>query len=430
MGRFKIICLCAFALCIYLFIIFKVGTRPFSDFRFYYEVALGIIQGQSIPPYIKYFQGPGYPYLLSIILRIYNHSILIPQILNALMLCSLIWFYLRYSFVHSQLAVLVGYLVLIFNLNYLSMVSVLCSEIPYAFFFLIGLYAFSRGFKILIEKQTSKIKGKHLYFIAAGLLFGVSQFIRLLTFPFLLLFSFFIIVGLRYFIHNPNGRGWNFLLKGWVIPFIATWASFFIGAILLYWTSGYGVTCLPQQKGLWSFYVAFNVESKGGWNPKDSELITRLGDKYDWDGAKVNKEFLPIVLSRIKSDWVKNLQIYPEKLYRLLDPKGIPLWAVEQSKIRDKGKIYRASNYLSWINGVVLIISVWAWIICLIQKKLTWEEFFAFCVLGATFVYLIVHGYFLEAQGRYSNHLWMVMFIFVPVSLRILKQSLTPKRKG
>jgi hypothetical protein len=115
LGRLKTFCLCLFALFIYLLVIFKIGTRPFSDFQFYYEVALGILRGEPISSFYKYFQSPGYPYLLSIILPIYSHSILIPQFLNAFMLSGLIYLFLRYPFTFSSKGLWVGYLILVFK---------------------------------------------------------------------------------------------------------------------------------------------------------------------------------------------------------------------------------------------------------------------------------------------------------------------------
>jgi hypothetical protein len=425
LSRFRILWLSGFALSVYLFLILKVNTHPFSDFRFYYEVALGIVRGETLSNYYKYFSAPGYPYLLSMILPIYHQSILIPQLLNAFLWSGLIWLYLRYPLVPASIVASAGYLLLAFNVNCLSMITVLCSEIPYAFFFLIGLYVFGWGFKLLIETGPDKLNGRLFYFPVAGLLFGISQFIRPVTFLFLLLISFLVIAGINYFIVNTNGKGWRLTLKGGMIPLILTWSSFFTVAILLYWASGYGVTYVPQQKGIWNLYVGSNVESKGFWNHADSELITKLGEKYQWDGIEINKELLPAVLNRMKTGWAKNLQNYPEKLCRLLSPRGIPFWAIEQSDVRDKEKVYRVSNYLSWINGFVLIISLWAWAICLAHRNRSWEEFWVFCALGGTFIYLIIHGYLFEIQGRYSNHLWMVMFLFFPISVSVVKRSLT-----
>jgi hypothetical protein len=115
MNRMKTTCLCLLAFLVYLFVIFKIRAQPFSDFQFYYEVALGIRRGEPISSFYKYFSSPGYPYLLSFILPIYNHSILIPQFLNAFMLSGLIYLFLRYPFTFSSKGLWVGYLILVFK---------------------------------------------------------------------------------------------------------------------------------------------------------------------------------------------------------------------------------------------------------------------------------------------------------------------------
>ena len=424
MNRYNITGLCGFALCLYLLLIFRIGTQPFSDFQFYYDLAIGIIQGHAISDFARYFQPAGYPYLLSLLFRVGPTSILIPQVMNALMMAILIGVYLACPYIESSASLMWGYLALVFNVNYLSMVTVLGSEIPYVFFLLIGLYLFGRGFKGLVQKGPLMHWKRYLFFLFAGLLFGMSQFIRPVTFPFLFLLSFFILLGLRYFTLLENAKEQSSLFKRSVFSLSLTWLCFFLGTVLLYGGAGYGMSYVPKQKGLWNLYVGFNAESRGAWNLKDAELITQLGERYHWDGDKINGDFQPMVYDRVKKNWIKNLQILPEKLYHLLTPRGIPFWAIEQSRVQDKEKIYGLSNYFCWMNVLVLTISIWAWVNCLGRKDKSWGEYFAFSALGASFLYLIVHAYFLEVQGRYSNHLWMIMFIFIPVSLRILRESL------
>jgi hypothetical protein len=420
MGQFKIVWLCAFTLCIYLLIILIIGTCPFSDFRFYYEIALGILQEQSIPVAYKYFQAPGYPYLLSIILRIYHHSILLPQFLNALMLTMLLWVFLKYPLARYSVAIFVGYLILIFNVNYLGMVSVLCSEIPYAFFLLLGLFMFWWGFKRRLNDGSERNRSHIIPFLISGLFLGTSQFIRPVTFPYLLIFSLFMTLGFCYFTVEKMREGWKAVLPTNLRSLGFTWSAFFAGALMFYLVSGYGLTYAPPQKGLWNIYVGFNTESKWGWNIKDSELITRLGNKYNWEAEKVNEDFRPIVLERIKRNWKKNLRYLSEKLYKLMDPRGIPYWAIEQSRIKNKDMIYRVPDYLSYLNIIALIMSVGAWFTWLAKRQISQNEFFAFCMVGAAFSYLILHGYLFEVQPRYSNHLWLMMFWCYPLSQQVV----------
>jgi len=417
----QILLLCVFAFCIYLFVIFTMGTLPFSDFQTNYETALAILRGEGIGGRYKYFQPAGYPYLLSIVFTLLNNnSILIPQLLNALMLCGLLWIYLKNLFGDHSICLFIGYLILMFNVNYLSMVSVLCSEIPFVFFFLIGWLCFWRGFKEIVSGKRCVLP-----FVVCGLFLGISQYIRPLALAYLFIFTVAMALGLRYFklLEIKTKENVLFLMSVWSL--VVTWISFFVSAVLLYWCSGYGLTYMPFQRGLWNLYIGFNTESRGEYNVSDAELMTKLGYENQWDAKRINEVLKGIVLERIKQNWLKNVQNMPERLYNLMNPRAIPYWALEQSKIKDKDRIYKISGYLCWINWGVLVASLWAWMFWLAKRRIRKEEVFAFSMLGAAFAYLIIHSYLFEVQGRYSDHLWMVMFIFFPVSLRTLRQSLT-----
>jgi hypothetical protein len=416
-GRFEIIILCGFAFCIYLFVIFKIGTIPFSDFKMYYETGQGILQGKGISNFYKYFQPGGYPYLLAVVFNLFSsNSIFLPQVLNALLLTFLLWICLKYPLARFSAPIFVGYIILAFNVNCLGMVSVLCSEIPYVFFFVLGLLMFWWGFKVRLSSKSKRRGGNFISFLISGLFLGTSQYIRPVTFAYLLSFSLFMMLGLRYFSVEKTGEGWKVSGSLSLRSLGLTWPSFFIGALILYWISGYGLTYMPHQKGLWNLYVGFNVESKGSWNPKDSELIVRIGDKYNWDSEKINGDLRQIVFDRIRKNWVKSLWILPEKVYKLMNPREVPYWTIEQSKIKNKDMIYRILGYLGYLNILALIVSIGAWFTCLVKRNISQNEFFAFCIVGASFFYLVLHGYFLEVQPRYSNHLWMLMFWCYPLS--------------
>jgi hypothetical protein len=421
----KILILCSFAFCIYVSIISTLGTLPFSDFEYNYATSLAILRGEGISNQYRYFQPAGYPYLLCILFSLFNSdSLLIPQMLNAFMLCGLLCIYLKYSFGVHTIGPFIGYLVLVFNVNYLSMVSVLGSEIPYAFFFLVGWLFFWFGVKGIFHPGASR-SGSVLSFLFSGLSLGISQFIRPVTFAYLFIFTVVMVLGLRYFKFPEIETGWKVLpLASWK-PLVLTWVTFFAVSILLYFGAGYGLTYMPFQKGLWNLYVGFNNESRGAYSVRDAELMTNIGNENQWNAKKINKVLKGMVSERIKQNWLKNLQNMPGKMHKLLDPQTIPYWAVEKSKIKDKDRIYRVSGYLCWVNWGVLIASLWACVVWLAERKISIQEFLTFCALVAAFLYLIIHSYLFEVQGRYSNHLWMVMFVFFPVSISALRQSLT-----
>jgi len=425
MSRYKIVPLCGFALCIYLVFIFNVGTVPFSDFKLFYVTALEILQGHPLSDYYRYFQPAGYTYLLTIVFYLFNtHSTLLPQLINALMLTMLLWVYLKHPLSTSSAGICMGYLIMVFNVNYLSMVSVLCSEIPYAFFFFMGWSVFCRGAERLRGNEPQGRGDAVLPFVASGLFLGISQFIRSVTFVYLFLFSLVMVFGLRYFNLEGMKRRWKMTLLTGLRTLGLTWLSFFLVAVLLYWSTGYGLTYMPPQKGLWNIFVGFNAESKGRWNLEDQQWMRGLGEKFRWHADEINRDLKPVVLNRAKMNWTKNLRDLPGKLFDLMDPRGMPYWAIERSKIEDRSIFYKVSAYLSCLNILVLIVSLGAWFASLLKRRSSGNELFAFCAAGAAFAYLVLHGYLFEIQSRYSNHLWMMMFWCYPLSQRVILDSL------
>jgi hypothetical protein len=184
---------------------------------------------------------------------------------------------------------------------------------------------------------------------------------------------------------------------------------------------------MPSQKGFWNLYVGFNTESKGMYTPVDASLILKLGNEYNWNAGKINVAFRPIVFNRIRKNWLENLRMLPEKVYNLMDPRGIPYFAIEQSRVKNKDMIYRITGHLSYLNLLALIVSIGAWFTCIAKKEVSNKEFFAFCMTLAGFLYLLLHGYLLEVQSRYSNHLWMMIFWCYPVSQQVVWDNFIKK---
>ncbi len=415
--KFKTIVLCGFVLGIFLVIIWKVKTIPFSDFQIYYEKGLEILQRKSISNDYKYFQSPGYPFLLALVFYVFgSNSILLPQLLNAFILTFILGLSMRYPIASSHSAILIGCIMMAFNVNYFGMVSVLCTEIPYVLFLFIGILTFWLGTGARLN-ITFKKGGLYSWFLLlmSGVFLGTSQCIRPVTFPYFLIFSSFMILGSLYFNLKQDRGGRRktclFILKALGL----TGVSFFAVALTFYFFSGYGFTFMPKQKGLWNLYVGLNIESKGWWNSKDSRLIWSIGSKYSWDANKINEEFKPIVFDRIKNNWTKSLKILPEKVYKLMNPTGIPYWAVERSALKNKNIVYSIANYLRFLNSLSFLMAIGFFLIFLWKREILQAEFVPFCVTGSSFVYMLLHGYFLEVQPRYSNHLWMLMFWCYPL---------------
>jgi hypothetical protein len=165
-------------------------------------------------------------------------------------------------------------------------------------------------------------------------------------------------------------------------------------------------------------YVGFNTESKGMWNPNDSRLIKMIGEKKQWSAKEVNQEFRPMVIERVKKGWLTQLKIVPKKWVILLSPTGIPFGALDKSNIEDPSPIYRICRYFSSINLFVISVSLIGLFHIFIKRKVSLIEFFVSGVTLAVFTNIVLHAYLLEVQGRYSNHLWLMLFWFFPFYLR------------
>jgi hypothetical protein len=409
LGRWKTAGLCGAAFCTYLLIILQLGTLPFSDFKVYYETALEIVQGKSFSSFYKYFGPPGYPYFLAFFFGFFKTtSILLPQLLNAFMLTILLWVFLRYPFINHPISLVAGFLVMAFNVNCLSLVSVLCTEILYVFFLILGLFEFGVGLKRTVGSKRMGIGGM--------LAFGSSQSVRPITFVYLSILSLFVVMALRYFTVRGERRPWESVFFLSLQSLGPTAISFLTTSLLFYGAVGYGLTFVPHQKGLWNLYVGLNTQSKGRFNSQDADLIVSLGEASDWHAATINGRLKPLIYDRIQKDWKGNLRMLPEKLNIFLNPKAIPFFSIEHSRIVDKLLIYRISSYLTLINAFVLILSLAAWVVWLVKRDLSDKEIFAFCLLGASFVHVLLHALLLEVQERYSTHLWLIMFWCFPLS--------------
>ena len=300
------------------------------------------------------------------------------------------------------------------------MVSILCSEIPYFLFFAGGMFLIWFAFKKVGQNNSGiTIRIKLLSFFS-GITLAISQTIRPTTMPFLFIFSLLLILGTSYFTLQGTEIKTRRRVFMTIRLFIPVWIGFLLISLFIYKISSYGFTLQPWQNGLWNMYVGFNSESKGTWNSEDAKWIGALGDKYDWDAEKINRDLKPIVFERVKRNCLKNVRILPRKLGHLLNVKDILYWSLGQSRLASKVWIYKVSDYLYWVNMFVLMISVGAWALWWTKRVLSKEELFTFCTIGSMLGYLGLHGYLFEVQPRYINHLWMMMFWCYPLSQQVI----------
>jgi len=414
-----------FIFLLYLSIIITLQSKPISDFDFYYQTALALENESVVNVFYKYFQAPGYPYFLCFLFKISgSSSIFIPQIFNALMLTLLNFLLAKYNFIQNGYLRLFGLFVLAFNMNYFPMVSVLCSEIPYAFLFGGGFLLMG----IFIEKvweSPAWSKKKMLTLGGTGIVLGASQIIRPVTTPFLLLFTIVFLLGASYFFISRR-KSLSHILR----ILLPVWSGFVGTAVVLYYLSGYGLTSQPLQNGLWNIYVGFNAEAKGRWNLQDSHLIGLIGHESNWNAQKVNAKLFIALKERVRKNWVNQFRNLPDKLSMLLDPTGIPQWALEKSSLQARGLVYKLGKYFHLFNLFIAGLSFLGLLSIVRKRKVSSAEFLVMLLTATVLANLFLHACLLEIQGRYVSHLMLILFWCFPFHIEFLWQRYLSKRTG
>lgn len=411
------VALCAITVLAYTIIVVSLQTQPFTDFDAYYRTALTIKSGEGISNFYKYFQPPGYFYYLAGLFKVFNSdSIILPQVFNIVIMTFVAFLLMHAALIDSVAAKIITFIAVAFSFNYLSLISVLCSEIPFALFFISGLVLFWHTFKRTVALNHEMKLSSSLLLFASGCLLGISQSIRSVAMPFLVLFSLAaLIFGLIHTVRDSSAV--PSLRRSALIQMIALmWAGFLILTPFLFRLSNYGWAIQPLQNGLWTMFLAFNDEGKGWWNERDAKIIGDIGTKHNWDATSVNKEFRPFVEKRVRENWVKQIIALPEKIINFIDPTSISYWALEKSSIKDSTLIGKAGRLYYFFNYFVVIVSLFGIIYYLFQRQVAATEFFAASLTMAVFSYMIVHFYFFEIQSRYANHLWILLFWLLPAN--------------
>ncbi len=414
---------CAALLAIYLLIIFILRTEPFSDFLSYYLVAKELRSGGELSNFYKYFQAPGYPYLLATIFStLGSDSIIVPQIFNAAVVVFLCFILMHNDL--SQLGYLrpVTFLITAFNINYMSMIPVLCSEIPFALFLMTGIVLLWQVLRIAEERSARRFR-VYLLALIAGVFLGASQSVRPVTIPLMLLFTGIYMVARRILrTRTPSDvtcREHPKILGA----FVALWAGVVITAISAYSYAGYGLTFQPHQKGLWNVYVGFNHESKGGWNEIDAARLSPIGEALNWRAEQLNPVLLPLVIERAKKNWKAQFGVLPQKMETLLNPARIPEWALAKSAVRNPEPIFKVARVWTVLNLVVMVASIIGLLSTLVKKTVTPAECFGASMTAGILVYLLLHSYFLEVQPRYANHLWLILIWLFTLNLTTIRRT-------
>lgn len=411
--------ICIAALAAYLAIVYWLQVTPFSDFLAYYNGARWLRAGTQLGPFAVFLQPPGYYLFLATLFAVSGStSIYLPQVFNAVTTSALGFVLWRGRTFSQGRFGTVGLVLFLTSLNTWLLVPVLGTEILFAALFLLGL---DFAAKALISSDASPDQARAaLRAIAGGLCLGLSQAIRPVTIPFLVLligFSASVALLRRWFGYEdhwgaPRSRIWRFLL---LVLLVTTTVA---GCV--YSAAGYGMRVSPVGSGTWSRFVAFNAVSARGLTPGDSAVLSDLIQQDGWDFGRLKKDIGGLANERVASGWLRQVARWPRRVWELVNPAALTQWSIDASPRQPQHLIYPVVRVLRLVGFLVFAATVIAAARWLFAPRLREREVIALCFAGSGLLYLAVHAFVLEVQARYSNHIWLLIFWLSPLVMRSL----------
>lgn len=394
-------------------LILWVHTQPVSDFKYYYELAEGIGNGNSFG---NTYTSIGYSIILGYIFKLTGSSLIIAKVFN-LFLFSLIGIliYLIIKKMHiSERKRKILYFVFMFfptNLEYINLVS---SELLFTFLLMLLIYTY-----LFINLRYS--------WVICGAIIGLETIIK----------PFFIIFPMVVFVYNVITKK---QFKKPVIELLVTviLVSCVISPLIYRNTIYNGEFTFVSNNGGIVLYINNNSQNRYG----------RWMDAQDVADSAVNKEFYVDatmteknkILSQEAKKWIKShpLQFMVLGVKRLINTyfvcddmffvfEGTKFWVAYNGlnqyflNIKNNFNIYAFVNLISNIFSAILKLIIFLPSILLIGKvtrkyfvKIIKGEILdnnSVMFLGIFYMFTIIY-FITEGQGRYSYPLNFILIYY------------------
>lgn len=402
-------------LCVaYFLLISQWHYTQMSDFKNYYEESLGFLVNGKFSNSFLFFQAPGHPYLMSLVFRLTNTTeISLIQFLNAgIYVFCIVLSHLSFEIKPLWLKY-VGTVSLSICVSYLSLMGYLAAEFHFLCYFVMGNFCLIKYLEAPIAKQKMLI-------VLVALFFGIAQFVRPLSFYYLLFFGF----GLFY-LKVLRKKTLVFESKATLWQYVLVFMVFMLVSLSLYKNATGKWAYQPSQNGLWSVYIGFNAKAKGIYNDADITEFRKIAEPLNWNGELLREILKPKTIERVQNNWQANAQQLPQRSLRLLVPYFTSYWFLVKS-------VPPSSMAVLWMKSVFVVstlivllsyfVNLFYFFKLLKKKYLKPLEIFVFCALLSTFSYIFIHVFCLEIQARYAAHLVFLNLWILPLSLKSILQ--------
>lgn len=367
------------------------GTQQTSDFAAYDEMAREILRGEYI---LRPDLQIGAPMLFALVYALFGYRTIFAQLLMAILgagQATLTFACARRIWKNTTVAAIAG-LIFAFWPSQILFTSLLSSDLPYSFLFLVGVYALA---------VWGHARAPY-FAVIVGLALGMANWIRP-TAP-VLLAACTCSILLAPAKTCPERIA---ALGGVALGF-----SLVVAPIVYLNYRDYGLISpsVSQQSGV-SLMAGTNFDSGGTWNKNDADLMAHIAQERGWvrreDFVKLDQEFRRIAINRILQNPLAfaKLALF-RKPYNLWGKGNYINWAVEPSRFA--GALGPLGILANLIHRIFLLVAVWALGALALRRdgmpsNSTPFIFMVLSTLASTAVHMIF-----EAQPRYH-------YAFVPL---------------
>lgn len=387
-GLLKIVLFGIFIIALLLRVFSVIQAEPkkalYSDAKEYDEIAMHIVSGHG---YIANIEGkdlpttrrtPGYPLFLAGIYKVFGHSYLAVQIIQAILgaLCCVIIFFITAAIYNNLAGTIAAFMAAVYKpfvsgFLYYGGSTEFISEAPYMFFISLSLLALI----LFIKKGDKKIA------VLAGISIGLAVLIRpeFIIFPILLFF--YLLYVSRFAVKTVIKR--YFFIYFFMTLTMAPWV------IRNYIVEGRFIP-LSNYAGL-VFYCGNNSLAKGGWAWPEgySELYSGIKEFSDYEKNKIffdkGLEFLKANPGRIPWISVKKVLVH---------------WAPFELGL----KMFNPYYAFILLFGAIGIL--------FFRNKSVIEAIITITLLTTTLIAIIIYG---DPRYRYPYEFCLIIFASLPI---------------
>jgi hypothetical protein len=363
-----------------------LDPQPFSDAGWYFNrgIALAFGHGYSEGGVLTAFWPPGWPLVVSVLIRLFGVSLIVVQIFNLVCSMATAWLTLDLGrrLFKSELGARIGLLLLAIYPNAIGYVPLVWTEVFYTMLLLLGCW--------LIVACRSAIT-----LTIAGLVFGLATLVKTQT---------LIVIPLIFGIDFLRGQVSFKAVTTTLIKCAAVVA--FALVVVFPWSyrnyQVFGEWVLVSTNGGLTLLTGNNPSARGDYT-QDDPLVTTITRSVT-NQTEVDKEAKRRAVQWIKDNPSRFVALLPLKAFRLWIPNGESEWSYQAGY-----KMYE--RYVSWFRTVryinqvyylcLLIMFVWTGWLLFVQKKGISQAIDWWALPHALALYLTIIAFVFSGQSRF-----------------------------